>query len=147
MKGLTLLEPWASMMAMGYKRIETRSWSTEYRGEVAIHASAGKKSCRNAFDVAKIFVEARMTVPDGWPTEAWQYPLGKVIAVGRLIDVTEMTVDIINRVSDRERAFGIWKPGRFAWLVTSVRKIEHVPWKGALGLWNVPAELEARIAA
>jgi hypothetical protein len=50
-------------------------------------------------------------------------------------------------VSPRERAFGIWKPERFAWIVTSVRRLEQIPWRGALGLWNVPAELEARIAA
>ena len=135
------------MMAMGYKWIETRSWATEYRGELVIHASASKKSCRHSYEVEKIWKAAGLEMPEGWPVKPSEYPLGRIVGVGRLIDVSQMTVDIINRVSDRQKAFGIWKPGRFAWVVTSVRRVEHIPWKGALGLWNVPPELEARIAA
>lgn len=40
MKALTLHQPWASLLAAGHKTIETRSWSTPYRGPIAIHASA-----------------------------------------------------------------------------------------------------------
>lgn len=40
MKALTLTQPWASLVALGEKRIETRSWGTSYRGELAIHAAA-----------------------------------------------------------------------------------------------------------
>src|SRR5690348_17556570 len=41
MKALTLTQPWASLVAIGAKRIETRSWSTSYRGPLAIHAAKG----------------------------------------------------------------------------------------------------------
>jgi len=37
-KALTLWQPWASLIALGIKFIETRSWSTKYRGPLAIHA-------------------------------------------------------------------------------------------------------------
>lgn len=40
MKALTVTEPWATLIAIGAKRIETRSWPTEYRGPVAIHSRA-----------------------------------------------------------------------------------------------------------
>jgi hypothetical protein len=39
-KVLTLHQPWASLIAVGVKTIETRSWSTQYRGPLAIHAGA-----------------------------------------------------------------------------------------------------------
>ena len=39
MKALTLWQPWASLIAVGAKTIETRSWSTKYRGPLAIHAA------------------------------------------------------------------------------------------------------------
>src|SRR5215212_7218280 len=42
MKVLSLLQPWASLVVMGLKKIETRSWQTSYRGELLIHASLGK---------------------------------------------------------------------------------------------------------
>ena len=38
MKTLTVRQPWASLIAAGVKTIETRSWSTKYRGPLAIHA-------------------------------------------------------------------------------------------------------------
>ena len=41
MKVLTLFQPWATLVILGEKKIETRSWKTNYRGEIAIHA--GKK--------------------------------------------------------------------------------------------------------
>lgn len=42
MKALTIRQPWASLIAAGVKTIETRSWSTEYRGPLAIHAGKAK---------------------------------------------------------------------------------------------------------
>lgn len=42
MKALTLWQPWASLVALGVKTIETRSWATRYRGPLAIHAATRK---------------------------------------------------------------------------------------------------------
>ncbi len=39
MKAISILQPWASLVALGHKKIETRSWNTKYRGELLIHAS------------------------------------------------------------------------------------------------------------
>lgn len=41
MKGLSLTQPWATLVAIGAKRIETRIWATSYRGPLAIHAAKG----------------------------------------------------------------------------------------------------------
>lgn len=38
-KGLSLWQPWASLIALKVKTIETRGWSTNYRGTLAIHAA------------------------------------------------------------------------------------------------------------
>lgn len=40
MKALSLYQPWASLIAVGVKTIETRSWATKYRGRLLIHAAA-----------------------------------------------------------------------------------------------------------
>jgi hypothetical protein len=40
MKALSLWQPWATLVALGVKKLETRSWSTTYRGPLAIHATA-----------------------------------------------------------------------------------------------------------
>jgi hypothetical protein len=41
-KAITLYQPWAFLVAWGFKTLETRSWGTPYKGELAIHAAAGK---------------------------------------------------------------------------------------------------------
>src|ERR1035441_8202753 len=41
MKALTLTQPWASLMGLRQKTVETRSWGTSYRGELVIHAAKG----------------------------------------------------------------------------------------------------------
>ena len=44
MVAISLLQPWATLVVIGAKTIETRSWSTNYRGTILIHASLGKKA-------------------------------------------------------------------------------------------------------
>ena len=41
MKVLTLKQPWATLVAEGIKRYEFRSWKTNYRGKILIHAGIG----------------------------------------------------------------------------------------------------------
>jgi len=36
---LPIIEPFATLIAIQEKKIETRSWKTNYRGKIAIHAS------------------------------------------------------------------------------------------------------------
>lgn len=42
MKAISLWQPWASAVALGSKRIETRPWRTKYRGPILIHAAQRK---------------------------------------------------------------------------------------------------------
>ena len=41
MKVLTIKQPWATLIAKGYKEYEFRTWNTKYRGELLIHAGKG----------------------------------------------------------------------------------------------------------
>jgi activating signal cointegrator 1 len=38
-KAISLWQPWATLIALGEKKFETRSWLTNYRGQIAIHAA------------------------------------------------------------------------------------------------------------
>ena len=40
MKVLSIIQPWASLIAVGIKDIENRTWKTNYRGKILLHASA-----------------------------------------------------------------------------------------------------------
>jgi hypothetical protein len=39
MKALTVKQPWASLIVEGIKNIENRTWKTNFRGRILIHAA------------------------------------------------------------------------------------------------------------
>ncbi len=42
MKTLSIKQPWASLIAHGIKDVENRTWRTNFRGRIYIHASGAK---------------------------------------------------------------------------------------------------------
>lgn len=149
MKALTLTQPWATLVAVGAKRIETRSWSTNYRGPIAIHAAKAFPSGAKMLCESRLFCRLL-----GWPecpsllTQDWlddnarrikALPLGCVLATARLVDCLETS--LIRRhfqsFNEQEEAFGNYEPGRFGFLLTDVVKLaDPVPARGALGFWD-----------
>jgi len=132
MKTLSLLQPWASLVVMGVKKIETRSWKTDYRGPLLIHASLGKKgSLLSAEAPFKKFIKAFKSLP-----------FGSVIGVVLLEDVVPVEHLLLSdhelaSLTMEEKAFGDYSKGRYAWLLTDPKIFDHpIPFKGTLGLWE-----------
>lgn len=131
-KCLSLTQPWATGVALEVTGWETRSWSTKYRGPLGIHAAKGFP--RWAKDFAR--TEHVLGRLPGDPL-----PLGAIIAVVDLLDVLP-TGEAIFDTSAIERLWGDYSPGRFAWRLGNIRKLEQpIPCKGALGLWSPTPEL------
>ncbi len=65
-KELSIKEPYASMINDGKKTIETRTWATDYRGEILICASKSPKGLLSglAFATARIIDCRLMTRED-----------------------------------------------------------------------------------
>jgi activating signal cointegrator 1 len=139
MKALSVMQPWATLIALGAKRIETRSWSTSYRGLLAIHAS-GRTSREAAMSLRVPCIREALTAGgyhqgSGPASNPCGLPLGAVIAVVSLIDVQRITLELVP--AEPERSFGDYTPGRFAWFIHDMRRLsEPVIAKGALGLWE-----------
>lgn len=99
MRILTVHQPWATLLARGeYKTIETRSWSTSYRGPVAIHAGATWRPWQRSLCMTEPIATAlRIAPPDlerhrpgkapGMITERIGLALGAVVGVAELVDV------------------------------------------------------------
>ncbi len=95
MKALSLTQPWASLVAIGAKNIETRSWSTGYRGWLAIHASKAFPGGARALCFEEPFYSALhkagladITVPGLLGVE--RLPQGAIVAVVNLHHVGEI---------------------------------------------------------
>lgn len=134
MKGLTLTQPWATLVALGAKRFETRSWSTGYRGPLAIHAAKGLGPVGGKDGLWRITgTEPFQSALAG----AGPLPLGLIVAVVDLVDVlpTEEALARYVIAGTDEESFGDYSNGRFAWKLTNVRPV-RVPYRGALGLWD-----------
>jgi len=130
MKVLTLWQPWATLVAIGAKRIETRSWSTQYRGPLAIHSAAsfkGLEACSHE--------PFRSTLESYGFSVPFALPHGCIVGICELTDILP-TEDIRDVIESRELAFGNYGNGRFAWLLENVRQLEPpIQAKGKQGLW------------
>ena len=119
-----------TLVAMGAKTIETRSWATKHRGLLAIHAGKGAipSKWRNPPPHQKALFN--QFTPD---LEA--LPRSQILCIADLIDCRIMTQDLIDSLTDQERAFGEYSVGRYAWYLKLVKTFEPViPAKGSLGL-------------
>ena len=54
-EALSIRQPWAWLIANGYKGIENRSWNTTFRGEFFIHAS--KRMTRKEYQDCQRFID------------------------------------------------------------------------------------------
>lgn len=140
MKAITLIQPWASLVAIGAKEYETRSWTTNYRGPIAIHASKGfPKACQELCDTEPF----RSILRRAWGTGNWEdaLPRGMVIATAQLVDIrligSALRTHILVSGKPSELEFGDYTTGRYAWRLADVQPLrELIPAKGALGLWE-----------
>lgn len=139
MKALPLWQPWASLVAIGAKRVETRGYPPHRLGlqlgqRIAIHATKTPRELRFcAMDPFCRYVEAD------------QLPLGALIAVctlERWAEITEASAAELLRRYPEEHAFGDYTPGRWAWVLTDVLQLaEPIPFTGSQGTFDVPDEL------
>lgn len=137
---LSLTQPWASLVDVGAKKIETRSWYTQYRGPLAIHASKGFPLWAREFCVRLAFGRA---LDDGGIYSTDELPLGAILAVCRLVDCR--SIDDTWSPDETERQFGDYSPMRWAWMLADVRRLpEPIPARGKLGLWVPEPDVLAR---
>lgn len=168
MKAITVLEPWASLIACGAKKIETRSWETKYRGNIAIHAAKSSKVVDRPQLFGAIPAYLKLVTPKSSTYLRDDLDLGCVIAIADLVDCRQIigtkaeTINIEN-IGDvtlehskiilegnpyemeidgvSEYDLGNYTPGRYAWILDNVQRVEPIPAKGQQRIWNlnVPA--------
>lgn len=133
MRALTLTQPWAEAVACGMKQWETRGWRTSYRGPLAIHAAVGFP--RGAREFASV-ERALGRLPS-------RVPRGAIVAVAELVDIRP-TEEVVLEIGAIERLYGDYSPGRYAWQLAAVRRLEEpIPCRGMLGLWTPDAAVVA----
>ncbi len=136
MRALTLWEPFASCIAYSVKKIETRTYKTNYRGTLLIHAA------QRGIDVYGIYLLNFLNT-----TYDMQIKInrGHIVAQVKLADCVQMTQDFIDQQSDIERGLGGWYVGNYAWILKDIQLISPIPAKGAQGFWVPNPEIVNQI--
>ncbi|NQU42141.1 ASCH domain-containing protein [bacterium] len=125
MKALSVKQPWVAGIMTGKKTIETRTWSTDYRGPLLICAS-------KTFDLSALRAVADQvgkSVPEFRSTLA--PTLGKAVCVCNLVGCRPMTKE------DEDLALCYSEPWHFSWVLQDVFQIPSFAVRGQLGLFNV----------
>ena len=128
LKALSVKEPYATLIRDGVKSIETRSWKTNYRGPLYIHAS-GKT-------IPKEYLandELMQLVGDR------QMHFGKLVCRCELVDCVKMTDEFIRQIKRNKEEYiaGFYKVGRYAWILHNIHPVESGEIKGHLGIWTL----------
>jgi hypothetical protein len=142
--GLSLTQPWATLMALGAKQIETRSWgpAPDRLGHlVAIQAAKSFPDEARALISHDPFY--RLLRPVNWSPVR-----GVVVAIGRLTDRARIdpSLDALEcswkpRRDSVEFALGDYSPGRWMWHFTEIEALERpVPVRGQQWVWLIEGE-------
>ena len=121
MKTLTINQPFATLIVEGLKEYEFRTWKTNYRGEIYIHASLSKSNVDDEL--------SKLVTP----------MFGKIICKCKLVDCVLMTENYVKEIKEKtpmEYKCGLYEAGRYAWILESVEEIDAIKAKGKLGIWN-----------
>lgn len=154
-RAYSLTQPFATLVALGYKLKETRSKRTHYRGPLLIHASSTRN--RWAREACQTPIIAAILAKHGLTYDT--LPRGVLLCRVELLDVALITdlpapagVRTLSptgpELSDTERAVGLYSEGRYAWLLSPPEVLpEPVPASGALSFWDATPALDAHEAA
>lgn len=140
MKVLSFLQPWAQLVLLGSKRIETRSWCCAPQ-KIAVHASLGVKELHRLF-TAPHFYDA---LEAGGFKHSGSLPLGAVIGTVDVVACKSVGDLLLHDLTEQERAFGDYTAGRFGWYLKNPTNFSPIPFKGAQGLRELPPEILALI--
>ena len=138
MKAISLWNPWAEAMRLGLKKCETRSWPTEYRGDLIIC------SAKRRLD------ETGLSVALGQQIPLTGMKFGFALCIVEICGCvsTERVQGFLPPLDKTELALGDYSPKRFVWLTQNLRPLANpVPIVGHQGFWNLPTETVAAITA
>lgn len=125
MKTITVKQPFASLIAAGIKKYEFRTWKSNYRGKLLIHA--GKGIDKKAMEKFKNY--------------NLEYPSGCIIAICDMVDCVKIDEETRKMLlKENELVYG--KVARdkcfdgYGFRLENVKMIEEIPAKGALSFWE-----------
>ena len=136
MKAISLKQPWATLVILGAKVYETRSWRTSHRGPLAIHAGTTladdmKRLCSQEPYCSVLRAAGYRAAID--------LPRGAVLGTVTVVDVYATEDLEPESLPANELAFGDFRPGRFAWKLANPAPLTTpIAFGGRRNLFEIP---------
>ena len=126
MKAITIKEPYATLIAERLKEYEFRTWKTNYRGDVLIHAGKGVDK-----DAMKRYEHLNL-----------EYPSGCIIAKATITDCVSIDDEMKKLLRDKNELiyYGVIysdnESKEYGFKLENVEKINYIYVNGKLSLWD-----------
>jgi hypothetical protein len=117
LRALSIRQPWAWLVVNGYKDIENRSWRTNHRGLLLIHAS-NNRTLTTPENLAAIKKKYRVRLPN-------DFDFGGIVG---MVDV----VDCVNTHPSKWKERGTW-----GWVLKNPRRLPFRECKGFVGFFRL----------
>jgi activating signal cointegrator 1 len=138
MQAITLYQPYATAILVGKKKIDTRSWKTNHRGTIAIHAAKVFPKFEQEL-LRKEMITSRL------PPNIEEYSFGAIICLADITDV-RATEDLYFEIGVNERRYGNYSKGRWGWILTNIRPLlKPIKCNGRQKTWKVPFTLYSQM--
>jgi hypothetical protein len=121
-RALSIRQPWAWLIVAGFKDIENRTWATNYRGPIYIHASKGMTAME--YREAILFMHSRGIHPAA-------IPMAGALDRGGIIGAAEIT-DCVNQSTCGASR---WFTGPHGFMIRNARPLPFFRCAGALGFF------------
>lgn len=136
MKLLSIRQPWVWAILHAGKRVENRTWSTSYRGPIAIHASKGmtEQEANEFADFYHHSIRGRGHPP---LPDLHSLPRGGILGTADIVGCRDAAAD--------KRKPCPWFFGPYGFVLQNVRSVPFLPVRGGLGLRDAPPDVVAHV--
>ena len=147
MRAVTIWQPWASFIAHGAKRYETRSWRppVSILGQrIAIHAAQRAIDLRELDQDVRLGLAALLQREHGDAWQDWRVDrvLNRGLPFGAVVATAVVRTAIRAELAPDPDRFGGYEAGRWAWELVDVKRLaEPVRARGRQGLWEWSGEV------
>lgn len=150
MKVLSVKQPWAWLITNGIKQVENRTWKTNHRGDLLIHACKEWDAINDSNDPGTVLQDLTLLAKlhgyedvlniDTWP----QQPNGAIdlseFRTGGIVGKCRVAACLPPEQNTREKLGLFSVRDHYAWIIQGAEELEFKPCKGKLGLWNYDYE-------
>lgn len=133
MKTITIQQPFATLIAKGYKLYEFRTWKTKYRGDLLIHAGKGvDKLAMKKFEFLNL-----------------EYPSGVIVAKAKLTDCISVNENFRKQLKKENNSIysNIIKDTDwhgYGFKLENIVEIDPVNINGKLSFWEYEGEINEK---